>query len=62
MDEHVYEPPTEEQLVRFVTVMVHGAGYTDGDLEMTRAMLELPELHEGWLERHREMQVAAWNM
>jgi hypothetical protein len=56
----IYEPPSDEQLARFVTVMVHGPGYSPTTLELTRTMLELPELRQGWIDKHREMQEAAW--
>ncbi len=36
-----YEPPTEDQLVRFVTVMALGPGYTDSMLaEIAREALD----------------------
>ncbi len=59
-----WSPPTDEQLERFVCVMV-GAEMRRNGLPPTglpnlvREGLKSPALKEAWLRRHRELQEAA---
>lgn len=60
-----YTPPTDEQLQRFVEVMLAadakrmGVGPIDARFG-ARMVMDEPVLKKQWLSRHRQLQEAAW--
>lgn len=58
----MYEPPTDEQLEGFVTVRCFGPWVSDGTRALVRSALRSPAVRAGWLERHRELQTALWEV
>lgn len=61
--EHVYEPPSDEQLVRFICVRRFGAGgVTPDNIDLAAAMLERGVVRESWLAEHRRFQEAVWSL
>lgn len=55
-----YEPPTDEQLVNFVSVSALGYIAKGMERELVIDLLSRPAARDIWLARHREMQEAAW--
>lgn len=57
-----YEPPTDEQLERFVFALLQGEAYRRG-IEINadfgaRMVMRNPLLKEAWLQRHRDLAAA----
>lgn len=59
---HQWEPPTDEQLERFVAVRVFGPGYPAEVLNAVKNALSDDFVKQGWLDQHRSFQEAAWNL
>lgn len=56
----VYEPPSDEQLARFIALRRFGPGYGPDKLEAVERVMAHPTNKAALLKEHRDFQDALW--